>query len=143
MGGIGCYYLSANRLNLGVVMGNTATGIPSPGVRTTLMRAWSATRTVTRESIKPKPITVEAHLLPQHMHHNRAEIQSGDICGCIACEQIFPRVEIRRWSGAGTTAVCQRCNTAAVVGAGAGFQLTRELLHLAHQLLFEGKGRRA
>jgi hypothetical protein len=139
-----CYYLSAKRLILGeVIMGNTPTGIPSPGVLTTLMRTWSATRMVARESIKPKPMTVEAYLLPQHMHHNRAEIQSGDLCGCISCVQMFPPGEIRRWAGAGTTAVCPRCDTAAVVGEGAGFQLTPELLHRAHQLLFEGKGRRA
>jgi hypothetical protein len=139
-----CYYLNAKRVILGeVIMGNTPTGIPSSGVLTTLMRTWSATRTVARESIKPKSMTVEAYLLPQHMHHNRAEIQSGDLCGCISCVQMFPRGEIRRWSGAGTTAVCPRCDTAAVVGEGAGFQLTPELLHRAHQLLFEGKGRRA
>ena len=139
-----CYYLNAKRVILGEgIMGNTPTGIPSSGVLTTLMRTWSATRTVARESIKSKPITVEAYLLPQHMHHNRAEIQSGDLCGCISCVQMFPRGEIRRWSGAGTSAVCPRCDTAAVVGAGAGFQLTPELLHRAHQLLFEGKGRRA
>jgi hypothetical protein len=79
-------------------------------------------------------------LLPKHMHHNRAEIQDGELCGCISCEQLFPRSEILRWVGAGTTAVCPRCDTAAVVGSGAGFQLTPELLHRAHQLLFEGAG---
>ena len=128
---------------MGATMEDPTTGTPSSGVRATLMRAWSATRTVTRESFKPKPVTVEAYLLPQHIHHNRAEIQSGERCGCISCEQMFPRGEIRRWVGVGTTAVCPRCDTAAVVGGGAGFQLTPELLHRAHQLLFQGKGRRA
>jgi uncharacterized paraquat-inducible protein A len=107
------------------------------------MRVWSATRVVTRESIKPKPITLEAYLVPQHMHHNRAEIQAGELCGCIRCEQIFPRGKIRRWVSAGTTAICPRCDTAAVVGSAAGFQLTPQMLRRAHQLLFEGKGRRA
>jgi hypothetical protein len=114
----------------------------SSAMLATLMRAFPA-RVPARDSGKPKPITVEAYLLPQHMHHNRAEIQSGELCGCISCEQMFQRGEIRRWVGAGTTAVCPRCDTAAVVGSGAGFQLTPELLHRAHLLLFEGMGRRA
>jgi hypothetical protein len=91
-------------------------------------------------SKKPKPVTVGAYLLPKHMHHNRAEIQDGELCGCISCEQLFQRSEILRWVGAGTTAICPRCDTAAVVGSGAGFQLTPELLRRAHQLLFEGAG---
>jgi hypothetical protein len=114
----------------------------SSAMLATLMRAFP-TRVPARDSGKPKPITVEAYLLPQHMHHNRAEIQSGELCGCISCEQMFQRGEIRRWVGAGTTAVCPRCDTAAVVGSGAGFQLTPELLRRAHLLLFEGIGRRA
>jgi hypothetical protein len=106
-----------------------------------LSRAWSTTtKGGASETKKPKPITLGAYLLPKHMHHNRAEIQDGELCGCISCEQLFPRNEILRWVGAGTTAVCPRCDTAAVVGSGAGFQLTPELLHRAHQLLFEGAG---
>jgi hypothetical protein len=96
-----------------------------------------------REQGEPKAVPSNAHLLPQHMHHNRAEIETAaGPCGCISCEQMFPRCEIRRWVGAGTTAVCPRCDTAAVVGSGAGFELTPELLHRAHQLLFEGLGLR-
>jgi hypothetical protein len=124
-------------------MEDQGNGDPSSGMLAALMRAWSATRVVTRESLKPKPITLEAYLLPQHMHHNRAEIQNGGLCGCIHCEQMFPQREIRSWVNAGTTAICPRCATAAVVGSGAGFQLTPELLRRAHQMLFEGKGRRA
>ena len=89
---------------------------------------------------KPKPVTLDAHLLPKHMHHNRAEIEAAELCGCISCEQMFPRREIRRWVGAGATAICPRCNTAAVVGSSAGFALTPQLLHRAHLLLFEGLG---
>jgi hypothetical protein len=114
----------------------------SSAMLATLMRAFPV-RIPARDSGKPKPIPVEAYLLPQHMHHNRAEIQSGELCGCIFCEQMLQRGEIRRWVGTGTTAVCPRCDTAAVVGSGAGFQLTPELLHRAHLLLFEGMGRRA
>ena len=107
------------------------------------MRTWTATRTVTRESLKPKPVTLEAYLLPRHMHHNKAEIQAGEVCGCICCAQMFPRSEIRSWVGGGNTAVCPRCGVAAVIGSGAGFILTPELLNRAHQMLFQGKGRRA
>jgi hypothetical protein len=124
-------------------MEDQGNGSPSSGMLAALMRAWSATRVVTRESLKPKPITLEAYLLPQHTHHNRAEIQNGGLCGCIYCEQTFPQGEIRSWVNAGTTAICPRCGTAAVVGSGAGFQLTPELLRRAHQMLFEGRGRRA
>jgi NAD-dependent SIR2 family protein deacetylase len=89
----------------------------------------------------PKAVASCAHLLPRHMHHNRAEIEAAaGLCGCISCEQMFPQSEIRRWVGAGTTAVCPRCDTVAVVSSGAGFELTPELLHRAHQLLFEGLG---
>jgi hypothetical protein len=123
-------------------MGDQTDGVSSLSARAMLVKAWSAARVVTRESIKPKPVTLEAYLLPQHIHHNRAEIQRGELCGCIYCEQMFPRREIRRWVGAGTTAVCPRCDTAAVVGSSAGFRLTPELLHQAHRLLFEGRGRR-
>jgi hypothetical protein len=114
----------------------------SPAMLAGLMRAFPA-RAPMRDLRKPKPIIVEAYLLPQHMHHNRAEIQSGELCGCISCEQMLQRDEIRLWVAAGTTAVCPRCDSAAVVGSGAGFQLTPELLHRAHLLLFEGMGRRA
>jgi hypothetical protein len=125
-------------------MEDRANGISSPGLLATLMRALSTgNRMETRETTKPKPITVDAYLLPRHMHHNRAEIQGSELCGCIACEQMFSRGEIRRWVGAGTTAMCPRCDTAAVVGSGAGFELTPQLLKRAHQLLFEGMGRRA
>jgi hypothetical protein len=118
---------------------------PSPSdVLAALLRAWSMTiRKEPGGSKKPKAITLGAYLLPKHMHHNRAEIQGGEQCGCIFCEQFFPRSEIVRWVGAGTTAICPRCDTASVVGSGAGFQLTPNLLHRAHQLLFEGMGRRA
>lgn len=113
----------------------------SSGMLAALLRAWSrTTKGGASESKKPKPITLGAYLLPQHMHHNRAEIQGGELCGCIFCEQLFQQSEILRWVGAGATAVCPRCDTAAVVGSGAGFQLTPELLHRAHQLLFEGAG---
>jgi hypothetical protein len=113
----------------------------SSSVLAALMRAWSTTaKRGASESKKPKPVTLDAYLLPKHMHHNRAEIQDGELCGCISCEQLFQRSEIFRWVGAGTTAICPRCDTAAVVGSGAGFQLTPELLHRAHQLLFEGAG---
>jgi hypothetical protein len=109
-----------------------------------LLRAWSTTaRKGATEPRKPKAITLGAYLLPKHMHHNRAEIQDGELCGCISCEQFFPRNEIVRWVGEGTTAICPRCDTASVVGSGAGFELTPELLHRAHQMLFEGMGRRA
>ena len=114
----------------------------SSGMLAALLRALPA-QAPGRGSNKPKPITVEAYLLPQHMHHNRAEILTAELCGCISCEQMFPRGEIRRWVGAETTAVCPRCNTTAVVGSGAGFQLTPELLHRAHLMLFQGTGRRA
>ncbi|HEX4321361.1 MAG TPA: hypothetical protein VHZ52_10690 [Acidobacteriaceae bacterium] len=109
-----------------------------------LLRAWSTTvRKGASETRKPKAITLGAYLLPKHMHHNRAEIQGGEQCGCLFCEQFFPRSEILRWVGEGTTAICPRCGTASVVGSGAGFELTPELLHRAHQMLFEGMGRRA
>jgi hypothetical protein len=109
-----------------------------------LLRAWSTTvRKGASEPRKPKAITLGAYLLPKHMHHNRAEIQGGELCGCLFCEQFFPRSEILRWVGEGTTAICPRCDTASVVGSGAGFELTPELLHRAHQMLFEGMGRRA
>ena len=106
-----------------------------------LLRAWStAIRKGPGEPSKPKAITLGAYLLPKHMHHNHAEIQGSGRCGCIFCEQFFPPSEIRRWVGEGTTAICPRCDTASVVGSGAGFELTTELLHRAHQMLFEGAG---
>lgn len=124
-------------------MKDQSNGVHSPGVFATLQRAWVAGREVARESVKPKPVTLEAYLLPQHMHHNHGEIQAGESCGCICCEQIYPRTEIKNWVSGGMTAVCPRCNTASVIGAGAGFLLTPQLLHQAHQMLFQGRGRRA
>jgi hypothetical protein len=113
-----------------------------PSVFGTMSRSWSAALGMSaHEQRGPKAIASGAHLLPRHMHHNRAEIEAtAGLCGCISCEQMFPQSEIRRWVGAGTTAVCPRCDTAAVVGSGAGFELTPELLYRAHQLLFEGLG---
>jgi hypothetical protein len=120
-------------------MKDQVSGISS-GFLAALMRSFPA-QEPTRDSRKPKPITIEAYLLPQHMQHNRAEIQEGELCGCIWCEQRFSASEIQTWVAAGNTAVCPRCDTTAVVGSGAGFQLTSELLHRAHLLLFEGKSR--
>jgi hypothetical protein len=106
-----------------------------------LLRAWStAIGKGPSEPSKPKAITLGAYLLPKHMHHNRGEILGGERCGCIFCEQFFAPGEIRRWVGEGTTAICPRCDTASVVGSGAGFELTPELIHRAHQMLFEGAG---
>jgi hypothetical protein len=122
-------------------MKNQVNGISS-GFLANLMRSVPA-QEPTRDSRKAKPITIEAYLLPQHMHHNRAEIQEGELCGCISCEQSFSATEIRSWVAAGNTAVCPRCGATAVVGSGAGFQLTSQLLHRAHLLLFEGMGRLA
>ena len=116
---------------------------PSPGLRATLMRAWSAGWTVAKESAKPKPVTLEGYLLPRHMHHNRSEIEAGEVCGCICCRQIFSKREIRAWVGGGSTAVCPRCSNTTVVGSSAGFKLTPQLLDRAHQMLFEGRGKRA
>jgi hypothetical protein len=96
---------------------------------------------VARSSSKLKP-AIHAYQLPRHMHHNRAEIEVADLCGCISCEQMFQKNEIRVWVAAGATALCPRCDAAAVVGSGAGFQLTPELLHRTHSLLFEGMGLR-
>jgi hypothetical protein len=123
-------------------MKERAKRVSSAGLLADLTRACSAAIGVGAHDPKPKPIPLDAYRLPRHMHHNRAEIREADLCGCISCEQIFQRYEIERWVGAGTTAVCPRCDTAAVVGSGSGFELTPELLHRAHQLLFEGLGLR-
>ena len=125
-------------------MENKSKGHSSSSMLAVLLRAWSTTNRIgASEPKKPKAITLGAYLLPKHMHHNRAEIQGGEQCGCIFCEQFFPRSEIVRWVGEGTTAICPRCETASVVSSGAGIALTPELLHRAHQMLFEGMGRRA
>jgi hypothetical protein len=128
-------------------MNHRVSGFFPVSMLSSLMRAWSQTqRTGTLLQEKPgeaKALVVDAYLLPQHIHHNRAEIECGHLCGCIFCEQLFQPTEIRRWVGAGTTAICPRCDTAAVVGSGAGFELTPQLLNRAHRLLFEGMGLRA
>ena len=124
-------------------MEDRAKDISSSSVLAVLLRAWSTTiRNGVSEPKKPKAITLGAYLLPKHMHHNREEIQGGEQCGCISCEQFFPRSEIVRWVGEGTTAICPRCGTASVVGSGAGFVLTPQLLRRAHEMLFQGMGRR-
>ena len=123
-------------------MEDQANGAPGSGMLATLMRAWAAGKTVARESIKPKPVTLEAYLLPQHTHHNRAEIERGEQCGCIQCLQMFPESEIQNWAGGGTTAICPRCGMTAVIGSGTGLKLTPELLQQARRMLFEGRGRR-
>jgi hypothetical protein len=122
-------------------MKNQVNGISSSFLATLMLSV--PAQEPTRDSRKAKPITIEAYLLPQHMHHNRAEIQEGELCGCISCEQRFLATEIRSWVAAGNTAICPRCGETAVVGSGAGFQLTSQLLHRAHLLLLEGMGRLA
>jgi hypothetical protein len=88
------------------------------------------------------PQSLAAYQLPRHMHHNRREIENSSVCGCISCEQMFSKDEIRTWVAAGATAVCPHCDAAAVVGLGGAFEFTSELLHRAHLLLFEGMGLR-
>jgi hypothetical protein len=121
-------------------MRNQKSGTASSGVLSTLFSAFPAQRAARSSSNLKRAIP--AYQLPRHMHHNRAEIESADLCGCISCERIFQTKEIRMWVAAGATAVCPRCNAAAVVGSGAGFQLTPDLLHRAHLLLFDGLGLR-
>jgi hypothetical protein len=105
-----------------------------PDLLASVMRSLPA-RVPSRDLRKPKSTTIEAYLLPQHMQHNRAEIQAGELCACISCEQMFPASEIREWVAGGNTAVCPRCDTVALVGSGTGFPITAELLHRAHLLL--------
>lgn len=81
----------------------------------------------------------DSYQLPTHMRHNREEIARSSICGCVWCEQLFRPAEIRTWrcEAEGETAVCPRCGREAVVGSGAGFTLTPELLHRSHTVRFQ------
>ncbi len=85
----------------------------------------------------------DAYSLPPHAFHNRAEIEDSDWCGCLCCEQMYRPMEIEHWQrdAAGDTAICPRCRRTAVVGSGAGFVLTPELVHRAHMVRFPARGR--
>jgi hypothetical protein len=52
------------------------------------------------------------------------ELEASEVCGCIACEQIYFPSEIVRWLD-GETTVCPRCGVDAVVGRLRGFDYAR------------------
>ena len=110
-----------------------------------LLWAWRAAR---REE-KYRGVTAapgafaDAYCLPPHAFHNRAEIEDSEWCGCLCCEQLYRPAEIERWrkDAIGETALCPRCGREAVVGSGAGFVLTPELVHRAHMVRFPSRER--
>jgi hypothetical protein len=107
-------------------------------VAAALARVWHGARarrarvTETSAAVNDPASSVDAYLLQAHTQGNRAEIERSEMCGCVHCEQLYRPGEIAGW--AGETAVCPRCGRMTVVGSGAGFVLTRELLRQSRAL---------
>jgi hypothetical protein len=88
-------------------------------------------RTKKRRAGTSKPMSLrDAYLMFEHTRENRAEIERSEMCGCLWCQHLYRPTEIAVWVN--ETAVCPRCMRMTVVGSGAGFGLTRELLHRSH-----------
>lgn len=80
----------------------------------------------------------EASLLHRHTRTNRIELEESEVCGCIACEQIYSPTEVVSWieENNGATALCPHCGIDAVVGSASGIPITPAVLRRAHARWF-------
>jgi hypothetical protein len=74
----------------------------------------------------------------KHSIRNKAEVAGSDLCGCFCCEKTFASTEVKSFTDlkgrkgkpapSEPTALCPFCGIDAVIGAGAGFPLTKDFL---------------
>ena len=67
---------------------------------------------------------------------NRESIEKSEKCACFYCGKIFSPSEIEDWADGGRTALCPFCDVDSVIGDGAGYPLTEELLDGLHKYSF-------
>ena len=91
-------------------------------------------------------------LLAAHPHtkDNRDELEASSMCGCCACMEIFPTLEITTFTGLdmdsfnnpdapipAETGVCPRCGSEALIGEKAGFGLSPDFLNRMNQAWYQ------
>ena len=81
----------------------------------------------------PELYYLEAH---KYTSHNRKQLEKDKTCGCCFCLSIFSPSEIEDWTDGGKTAICPFCDVDSVIGDGAGYPLTKELLDGLHKISF-------
>ena len=69
--------------------------------------------------------------------HHRALLTASKICGCFRCLSVFGHYEIRKWIQKNNTALCPRCDAAAVIGDVSHPELTRKVLEEMHRRWLE------
>ena len=75
----------------------------------------------------------------EHCTGNKKEIESGKICGCFYCFEIFEKDEITNYLNEnGGTALCPFCGVDAVIGEASGFRITKEFLEEMKAFWFKG-----
>ena len=67
---------------------------------------------------------------------NRESIEKSEKCACFFCGKVFSPSEIEDWTDGGKTALCPFCNVDSVIGDGAVYPLTEELLNSLHKYSF-------
>ena len=67
---------------------------------------------------------------------NRESIEKSEKCACFFCGKVFSPSEIEDWTDGGKTAICPFCDVDSVIGDGAGYPLTKELLDGLHKYSF-------
>lgn len=72
----------------------------------------------------------------KHSLHNRDEIERSELCGCYYCATVFDAEEIGEWTDGGTTAVCPRCGTDAVIGDASGIAIESNVLKVLNKQYF-------
>ncbi len=65
--------------------------------------------------------TTKAHA---HSSRHKAEVQSGNMCGCFHCLKTFQSTDIRKWIDKGLTALCPHCGIDSVLGSKSGYPVT-------------------
>jgi hypothetical protein len=79
----------------------------------------------------------ELSALHQACRSHRELLTTSKICGCFQCLSVFGHFEIRKWIEHGTTALCPRCDSDAVIGDASRPGLTRKILEEMHKRWFE------
>jgi hypothetical protein len=72
----------------------------------------------------------------KHSWANREEVQRSGRCGCFHCLELFQAAEVRGWTHNGTTALCPRCGTDAVIGDASGFTIEEQMLAQLREMWF-------
>ncbi len=86
--------------------------------------------------IEPDRIAADHITAHRHSIRHRQEIEASERCGCFYCLAVFVPSDIMDWVDEDATALCPQCGIDSVIGASAGYPITREFLERMKQHWF-------